>query len=142
VQCYAVVIKHNELFFFTTNILSIRFALYYCTTLKNTFMKRNLLFAIVAIVTVSLASCGKNKTGDVTFWQQTGSGYGVTVVSVDGVTSNITSEYGSAPSCGTSGCAVFNGLDAGSYNYTASDGSATWSGSVTITEGCKTVQLY
>ena len=105
-------------------------------------MKRNLFFAIVAIVTVSLAGCGKNKTGDVTFWQQTGSGYGVTVVSVDGVTSNITSEYGSAPSCGTSGCAVFNGLDAGSYNYTASDGSATWSGSVTITEGCTTVRLY
>lgn len=105
-------------------------------------MKRNLLFAVVAIVTLSLASCGKTKTGDVTFWQQTGSGYGVTVVSINGVTSNITSEYASAPSCGTSGCAVFNGLDEGSYNYTASDGTASWSGSVTITEGCKTVKLY
>lgn len=115
--------------------------LYYCTTLKNTYMKRNLFFAIVAVVTVSLAGCGKNKTGDVTFWQQTGSGYDITVVSVDGVTSNITSEYGSAPSCGTSGCAVFNGLDEGTYNYTASDGAFSWSGTVTVTEGCTTVQL-
>lgn len=105
-------------------------------------MKRNLLFAVVAIVAVSLAGCGKNKTGDVTFWQETGSGYGVTVVSVDGVTSNITSEYGAAPSCGASGCAVFNALDAGSYNYTASDGVSSWSGTVTVTEGCTTVQLY
>ena len=105
-------------------------------------MKRNLFFAIVAIVAVSLASCGKTKTGDVTFWQETGSGYDVTVVSVDGVTSNITSEYGAAPACGSSGCAVFNGLDAGSYNYTASDGVSSWSGTVTVTEGCTTVQLY
>ena len=105
-------------------------------------MKRNLLFAVVAIVTLSLAGCGKTKTGDVTFWQETGSGYGITVVSVDGVTSNITSEYGSAPSCGSSGCAVFNGLDVGSYNYTASDGVSSWSGTVTVTEGCTTVQLY
>ncbi|MFM1771091.1 MAG: hypothetical protein RLZZ71_233 [Bacteroidota bacterium] len=105
-------------------------------------MKRNLFFAIVAIVTLTLASCGKIKTGDVTFWQQTGSGYGVTVVSVDGITSNITSEYGAAPSCGSSGCAVFNGLDEGTYNYTATDGTDTWSGSVTVTEGCTTVRLY
>lgn len=105
-------------------------------------MKRNLFFAVVAIATLTLASCNKTKTGDVTFWQQTGSGYGVTVVSVNGVTSNITSEYGAAPSCGTSGCAVFNGLDEGTYNYTATDGTANWSGSVTITEGCKTVKLY
>jgi hypothetical protein len=105
-------------------------------------MKRNLLFAVVAIATLTLAGCNKTKTGDVTFWQQTGSGYGVTVVSVNGVTSNITSEYGAAPSCGTSGCAVFNGLDEGTYNYTATDGTASWSGSVTVTEGCKTVKLY
>lgn len=105
-------------------------------------MKRNLFFAVVAIGALSLAGCAKTKTGDVTFWQETGSGYGVTVVSVDGVTSNITSEYGAAPSCGSSGCAVFNGLDEGTYNYTASDGTASWSGSVTVTEGCKTVKLY
>ena len=49
-------------------------------------------------------------TGDVTFWQQTNSGYGITVVELDGNSANITSEYNSAPDCGASGCAVFNNL--------------------------------
>jgi hypothetical protein len=100
------------------------------------------LFLLTAALMVGFAACNKTKYGDVVFWQQTGSGYGITVVSVDGVTSNITSEYGAAPSCGSSGCAVFNGLDVGTYNYTASDGTDTWSGSVTVTEGCTTFRLY
>jgi hypothetical protein len=92
---------------------------------------------------ILLSSCNKTKYGNATFWQQTGSGYDITVVSVNGVTSNITSEYGSAPSCGSSGCAVFNQLETGTYDYTASDGTDSWSGKITIKEdGCTTLQLY
>ena len=78
----------------------------------------------------------KTEYGDVIFWQQTGSGFGITVVDIDGVTSNITSEYGSTPDCGSSGCAVFNNLETGTYNYSASDGTDSWSGYITISEGC------
>jgi hypothetical protein len=105
-------------------------------------MKKLLLITSVLTI-VLLSSCNKVKYGNVTFWQQTGSGYGVTVVEIDGVTSNITSEYDSAPSCGSSGCAVFNQLETGTYNFTASDGTSSWSGTVTVTEdGCSTEQLY
>ena len=37
---------------------------------------------------------------------------------------------------------VFNQLETGTYDYTASDGTDTWSGQVTITEGCTTLRLY
>ena len=80
--------------------------------------------------------------GSVVFWQQTGSGYGITNVTINGVTSSITSEYGSTPSCGASGCAVFDGLKIGTYNYTATDGTTTWSGTITITpDGCASMEL-
>jgi len=103
-------------------------------------LKTFLFFSL--FISFTLISCNKIKYGDVTFWQQTNSGYGVTVVDIDGVTSNITLEYNSTPDCGESGCAVFNQLETGDYNYTASDGTDYWSGSVSITEGCLTVQLY
>ena len=32
--------------------------------------------------------------------------------------------------------------ETGTYNYGASDGTSTWSGSVTITEGCLKFELY
>ncbi|MBG16194.1 MAG: hypothetical protein CL853_07565 [Crocinitomicaceae bacterium] len=90
----------------------------------------------------TFSGCNKIKYGDVTFWQMTGSGFGVTVVEIDGVSSNITSEYPDTPDCGASGCAVFNNLETGSYSYTASDGFDTWSGTVDISEGCLTMELY
>ncbi|MFM7770295.1 MAG: hypothetical protein ACKO8Q_07020, partial [Bacteroidota bacterium] len=65
------------------------------------------LFLLAAGIMLSFASCNKTKYGDVVFWQQTGSGFGLTVVEIDGVSSNITSEYGTDPDCGASGCAVF-----------------------------------
>lgn len=106
-------------------------------------MKKILFLSFAFALMLGLFSCNKPKYGNVTFWQQTGSGYGVTVVSIDGVTSNITSEYGSAPSCGSSGCAVFNNLEVGSHSYSASDGTSTWSGSVSVKDGqCTTMQLY
>jgi hypothetical protein len=105
-------------------------------------MKKTILLASTAMLLMIISSCGKVKTGNVTFWQQSGSGYGVTVVSLNSVTSNITSEYASAPACGQAGCAVFNGIEEGTYTYSASDGTSNWNGSITISEGCKTMQLY
>ena len=106
-------------------------------------MKKYIYYSLTSLfICFLLSSCTKTKYGDVTFWQQTNSGYGITVVDIDGVTSNITSEYGSTTECGASGCAVFNNLETGSYGYTASDGSAVWAGTVDISEGCLTMQLY
>ena len=103
-------------------------------------MKKVLQFSLVALLAIGLQSC--SKSGEVTFWQAQGSGYGITVVELGGVTSNITSEYSAAPDCGSSGCAVFSNLDNGSYSYTASDGFAYWSGTVDIDGGCLTMELY
>jgi hypothetical protein len=85
----------------------------------------------------------ETKYGDAIFWQQKGSGFDITVVNINGVTSSITSEYDSTPACGSSGCAVFNQLETGSYSFTAGDavGNA-WSGTVDITEdSCATMKL-
>ncbi|MBI1835802.1 MAG: hypothetical protein HYR91_00905 [Flavobacteriia bacterium] len=80
--------------------------------------------------------------GDVTFWQTQGSGYDITVVSLNGISSNITGEYSSTPNCGDSGCAVFNNIEVGTYSYTATDGTFNWNGTVEVTkDGCTTVNL-
>ena len=103
-------------------------------------MKRILiLFGIIFF----FGSCTKeNLTGDVTFWQQTNGDFGITLVQLNGNSANITSDYSSTPDCGDSGCAVFNNLPVGSYNYTASDGDSYWEGTLNIDEGCLTLQLY
>ncbi len=100
------------------------------------------IFLFGALILIGASSCNKTKYGNVTFWQQLGSGFGVTVVTIDGVSSNITSEYNGAPACGETGCAVFNQLETGTYDYAATDGTDVWSGTVTIDEGCTTVELY
>jgi|GEM_PF-1491673 len=106
-------------------------------------MKKILFISSALVLFFGLFSCNKQKYGEVTFWQQTGSGYGVTVVTINGVSSNITSEYGTTPACGSSGCAVFKSLETGTHSYTASDGSSSWSGNVTIQDSqCSTVKLY
>jgi hypothetical protein len=104
-------------------------------------MKRLLNVLAFGFAIIVLQSCTA-KNGDVTFWQATGSGYGITVVEIEGVTSNITSEYSSAPDCGQAGCAVFNNLEGGTHSYTASDGDYSWSGDVFIDKGCLTLELY
>ena len=84
----------------------------------------------------------KAATGNVTFWQMTGSGYGETTVQLSGISSTITTENDAAPSCGASGCAVFNSIKVGTYNYTATDGTVEWSGSVKVNKnGCTTIEL-
>ncbi len=94
------------------------------------------------VALLAFSSCNKTKYGNLVFWQESGSGYGTTVVNIDGVSSNITSEYAAKPVCGQSGCAIFNQLETGTYNYSASDGTTTWEGSVVVTEGCTAFQLY
>ncbi len=85
----------------------------------------------------------KKATGNVTFWQITNSGYDITVVTIDGVSSNITDEYPSVPSaCGVAGCAVFNNISVGNHTFSATDGTYTWNGTVSITkDGCTKFQL-
>ncbi len=85
----------------------------------------------------------KKATGNVTFWQITNSGYGVTDVTIEGVSSSITDEYTGVPSsCGASGCAVFNNLSVGDHTFSATDGTYTWNGTVNITkDGCTKFQL-
>ena len=84
----------------------------------------------------------KAATGNVTFWQMTGSGYDDTAVELTGLTSIITSEYDAAPDCGATGCAVFTNIKVGTYNYAASDGTAEWTGSVTVKkDGCTLIEL-
>ena len=74
----------------------------------------------------------KAAKGDVIFWQITGSGFGTTTVTVNGLTSVITVDSPSSPDCGTSGNAVFNELKVGIYSFTATDGTYNWSGNLTI----------
>ena len=103
-------------------------------------MKKIFQLSLIAFLAIALQGC--SKSGDVTFWQETGSGFGITVVQIDGVSSNITSEYSSAPDCGESGCAVFTDLENGVYSYAATDGWSSWSGTVDIDGGCLTMELY
>ncbi len=78
-------------------------------------------------------------TGDVMFWN-CNSCSGVipisVVLNVDGVniTRTINDSQATTPSCGTSDCANFNGLDVGTYVYGASDGTVSWSGTVEVTK--------
>ncbi|MDD4141707.1 MAG: PKD domain-containing protein [Bacteroidales bacterium] len=80
--------------------------------------------------------------GDVMFWmsQQT---YEVTVT-LNGQNRSISLYYPySTPECGSSGCANFVDLPAGSYSYYAENSLYYWSGSITVTDGgCKTMRLY
>lgn len=81
-------------------------------------------------------------TGSVTFWMSTGSYY--VDVTVNGSTKTISSNYASAPDCGTSGCANFT-LPSGSYSYHAEEDTffpAEWNGTITVPKGgCQLLQL-
>jgi len=104
-------------------------------------MRKLINLSAVVLTLIFLQGCTA-KDGDVTFWQAADSGYGITVVQVEGVTSNITSEYSAAPDCGQAGCAVFNNLEGGTHSYFATDGTYEWSGTVFIDNGCLTLELY
>ena len=98
-------------------------------------------FTILGLIIFFMSNCSKTDYGDAIFWQQTGSGFGITVVEINGVTSNISSEFNFPPDCGSSGCAVFNNLETGTYNFSASDGTNNWAGAITVSEGCLKKEL-
>ena len=100
--------------------------------MKNVINNFTLLFFIIFL----MSNCSKTEYGNVIFWQQNGSGFGITVVEIDGITSDISSEYTFPPDCGSSGCAVFNNLETGTYNFSATDGTNNWNGAITVSEGC------
>ncbi len=85
----------------------------------------------VAFSLVVIGGC-ERQNGTATFYfDQNGAN---ATVNVGGQHANITANYqGNAPVCGTSaaGCANFI-LPAGTYNYSASSNTASWTGSVTI----------
>ena len=99
------------------------------------------LSMILFICFLQLLSCNKKKYGDVIFWQKTGSGFGITNVTINEHIATITEEYNLDPGCGASGLAVFTNLEEGVYNYTAFDGAQSWTGMVTILEGCVSIEL-
>jgi hypothetical protein len=64
-------------------------------------------------------------------------------VSVNGVyKGQISSYYSTSPSCNASGCVSIPFSSTGSYSYSATDGTYTWSGSGTITSTCNTMLLH
>jgi major membrane immunogen (membrane-anchored lipoprotein) len=81
-------------------------------------------------------------TGDAMFWIASDLGVGPITVYCNGSSQTFNSYYSSgAPSCGASGAANFS-LNPGTYPFTASAGSSTWSGSITVTAGgCSKMQL-
>lgn len=81
--------------------------------------------------------------GNVIFWQDGIPSYGITDVTINGVTKSITVDKTSIPDCGDSGCATFY-LQEGDHYFSAQEqsGSSVWSGYITITtNGCLKMEL-
>ena len=84
---------------------------------------------------------GSTVNGSVVFWFASDLVGGNIKVTINGSTNYISSFYSTSPSCGASGCANFT-LPIGSYTYTASNDSDTWSGTVNSTSnGCSKIKL-
>lgn len=105
---------------------------------------------IMLIAILQISSCTKDDitstppetSGQAMFWIASDLGVGTISVSCNGSTKTFNSYYSSgAPSCGASGAANFT-LIPGTYSYSASGGSLTWSGSITVTSGgCSKLQF-
>lgn len=85
-------------------------------------------------------------TGTIAFWQDGKPAYGLTTVTIREESKEVTRDItAGTPSCFTPGCACFT-LPVGTYQYSAKEafpGTATWAGTVTLTEGCcLTVELH
>lgn len=115
--------------------------------MKTTNQYFRIIFLIIAIIQIS--SCTEdtvNDTSDITgqamFWVASDLGVGSITVYCNGTNRTISSYYSSeVPSCGASGAANFT-LDPGTYSISASGGSKTWNGSITVTSGgCSKIQL-
>ena len=84
--------------------------------------------------------------GRVLFWQDGKPAYGLTIVTIEGESKEVTRDISTGdPLYNTSGCALFT-LPSGIYTYSAKEafpGTATWTGTVTITEdSCLSVELH
>lgn len=81
-------------------------------------------------------------TGNAMFWVSSDLGCGNISVTINGETKTISSYYSSlTPNCGAVGCANYT-LPAGTYNYSASCSSKTWSGTINVTnDNCSKMQL-
>lgn len=112
---------------------------------SNTSTDRSIKYNSAGTYTLKLTAQGNGKTnitskvitvvpamGDVTFWQSGTPSYNTTTVTIAGVSRQITSDYPSgATSCGAAGCANFY-LSTGNHTFTATDGTYTWNGTVTV----------
>jgi hypothetical protein len=85
---------------------------------------------------------GGSTTGNAMFWASTNFSCGTITVNVNNSSGSMTKYYTSgSPDCGAVGCANFT-LEAGTYSYSASCSSYTWSGSITVKAGgCSKMQL-
>jgi hypothetical protein len=84
--------------------------------------------------------CDSNHNGQLSFWAATNCNCGPITVSCGSYVQQMQEYYpNGVPACGSPGSANFN-LPAGTYNYTASCPAASWSGSVTVTQGNCTMQ--
>lgn len=115
------------------------------------------MLLLVALLPACMESAGFNNDrtlkeheqaaeGTVVFWQDGKPAYGLTTVTIKEETKEVTRDLPAGnPSCFTAGCASFT-LPAGNYKYSAKEaypGTATWAGTVTITEFCcLTVELH
>lgn len=79
--------------------------------------------------------------GNAIFWMSEGE-Y-INNVTLNNSTKSITRNLTVRPNCSTDGCACFNNLSSGTYNYTATDGNSNWNGNITIIAGeCSTMHLF
>ena len=95
------------------------------------------------ISTINVSQWEAVDKGSIVFWISNNFACGYVNVTLSGHgTKTITGFYYSgAPSCGDEHTATFTDLPIGTYTYTASCGSRTWSGTVTRTESCHGVRL-
>lgn len=86
---------------------------------------------------------GTSDAGDISFWIKSDFGCGNISVTLEGVGTGTISNYipGGTPDCGDSGTLNFADVPYGSYNFTASCGNLTWSGSIDLNNTCSTMEL-
>jgi major membrane immunogen (membrane-anchored lipoprotein) len=109
-------------------------------------MKKIVFFSSM-VALLLLASCHKdnrynngNYTANLTFWTASNCSPNPITVTINGQNSVMTEFFPTVvPSCGSQGCANFS-LGAGSYNYSATNGDTTWTGTVSVDKGSCTLQ--
>jgi len=83
----------------------------------------------------------KAALGEIVFWQAPSCGCGITSVTIGSTVKQITLDFNSVPTCGDNGTATFT-LPVGTHSFTATDGTKTWSGNITVTKNtCSKMQL-